>query len=108
MDKRTEEKAMTYPLTQQEKERLEALLKQIFNRPKDQSLATEWSWRDASEALSILQSLKEVEQQDSEFFFRWSARAEGGACTDREAVSVIFHHPENPYSRNNPWAKENK
>lgn len=44
--------------------------------------------------------------QDPEWFYRWAARAEGGSCTDREAISVIFHHPDNPYADNNPWKKK--
>lgn len=41
--------------------------------------------------------------EDQEWFYRWAARAQGGFCTDRQAISTIFHHPGNPYREGNPW-----
>lgn len=48
------------------------------------------------------QSKADGVQQDNEWFYRWAARAMADGKY-KEAIGVIFHHPDNPYAKNNPW-----
>ena len=43
----------------------------------------------------------------SEWFFRWIARGKAGyaGMSMEKCADMIWHHPDNPYSENNPWSE---
>lgn len=43
---------------------------------------------------------------DAEWFFRWIARGKAGyaGMSMEKCADMIWHHPDNPYKENNPWA----
>lgn len=46
----------------------------------------------------------------SEWFFRWIARGKAGyaGMSMETCADMIWHHPDNPYSENNPWSELTK
>lgn len=73
----------------------------------ERSLDAGYSSHDKQQALALCKLIRE-ETTSNEWFFRWIARAkaEGYPCSIDEAVGMIWHHPDNPYSKINPWEEK--
>ena len=59
-------------------------------------------------ALQQAIEIKRGEKVEAEWFFRWVARGKAGyaGMSLEQCVNMIWHHPDNPYSKNNPWAAQ--